>query len=161
MPKQTQDSTEDTGWRTLPNGVKVYIENGIIAKGPKDLINKKLSDMIGTETHPSDAPMTWVDAPTFYPQTYTRGHDKHHMKHAKEMGLTFKEWLKGASDTLNSGDKDIVKWMDDCWYMALNTKNNRLAVGTVDGEVKTYFILEKNRRRRYIPKAIEDYYGLE
>lgn len=41
MPKQTQDSAEDTGWRTLPNGVKVYIENWIIAKGPKDLINKK------------------------------------------------------------------------------------------------------------------------
>lgn len=46
MPKQTQDSAEDTGWRTLPNGVKVYIENGIIAKGPKDLINKKPSDII-------------------------------------------------------------------------------------------------------------------
>ena len=161
MPKQTQDSAEDTGWRTLTNGVKVYIENGIISKGPKDLINKKLSDIIGTESNPSDAPMTWVDAPTFYPQTYTRGHDKHHMEHAKEMGLTFKEWLKEASDTLDSGDKDIVKWMDGCWYMALNTKNNRLAVGTVDGEVKTYFILEKSRRRYYIPKEIEDYYDLE
>lgn len=46
--------------------------------------------------------------------------------------------------------------MDDCWYMALNTKNNRLAVSTVDGEVKTYFILEKSGRRYYIPKEIED-----
>ena len=49
MPKQTQDSAGDTGWRTLTNGVKVYIENGIITKGPKDLINKKLSDIIGAE----------------------------------------------------------------------------------------------------------------
>ena len=101
-------------------------------------------------------PMVWVDAPTFYPQTYTKGHDKHHMEHAKAMGLTFREWLKEASDTLNSDGKDIVKWMDDCWYMALNTKNNRLAVGTVDGEVKKYFILEKSGSRYYIPKEIED-----
>ena len=101
MPKQTQDSAGDTGWRTLTNGVKVYIENGIITKGPKDLINKKLSDIIGAEFQHSDAPMVWVDAPTFYPQTYTKGHDKHHMEHAKAMGLTFREWLKEASDTLN------------------------------------------------------------
>ena len=73
MPKQTQDSAEDTGWRMLPDGVKVYIENGIITKGPKDLINKKLSDIIGTESRPSDASMTWVDAPTFCPQTHTKG----------------------------------------------------------------------------------------
>ena len=103
MPKQTQDSAGDTGWRTLTNGVKVYIENGIITKGPKDLINKKLSDVIGAEFQHSDAPMVWVDAPTFYPQTYTKGHDKHHMEHAKAMGLTFREWLKEASDTLNFG----------------------------------------------------------
>ena len=103
MPKQTQDSAGDTGWRTLTNGVKVYIENGIITKGPKDLINKKLSDIIGAEFQHSDAPMVWVDAPTFYPQTYTKGHDKHHMEHAKAMGLTFREWLKEASDTLNFG----------------------------------------------------------
>lgn len=160
MPKQTQDSLGDTGWRTLPNGVKVYIENGIITKGPKDLINKKLSDIIGTEFPHSDAPMAWVDAPTFYPETHTKGHDKHHMEHAKEMGLTFKEWLKEASDTLNSEDREIVKWMKGREYFALNKTNNRLAVGIPEGYINTYFILHKSRRRYYIPKKIEEHYGL-
>ena len=94
----------------LPDGVKVYIENGIITKGPKDLINKKLSDIIGTEFHPSDAPMTWVDASTFYPQTHTKEHDKHHIEHAKEMGVTFKEWLNEAAELLNSRDNGTIKW---------------------------------------------------
>lgn len=96
--------------------------------------------------------MVWVDPPTFYPQTYTKGHDKHHMEHAKAMGLTFREWLKEASDTLNSEDREIVKWMKGREYFALNKTNNRLAVGAPEGYINTYFILHKSRRRYYIPR---------
>lgn len=145
----------------LPNGGKVYIENGIITKGPKDLINKKLSDIIGTEFHPSHAPMTWVDAPTFYPQTHTKGHDKHHIEYAKEMGVTFKAWLKETSDTLNARDKKIVKWMDPGCYIAFNTEKVRYAVGTPKGVIRTYFILHKIKRKHYIPKEISEYYDPE
>lgn len=161
MPKQTQDSAEDTGWRTLPNGVKVYIENGIIAKGPKDLINKKLSDIIGTESRPSDAPMAWVDAPKFYPQTHTKGHDKHHLEHAKEMGLTFKEWLNEAAELLNSYDNGIIKWKYKGKYYGLDKQNNKIAVGNIDGEIYTYFILAKNKMRYYIPDEVVAYYHLK
>lgn len=101
--------------------------------------------------------MAWVDAPTFYPETHTKGHDKHHMEHAKEMGLTFKEWLKEASDTLNSEDREIVKWMLPRKYYAFNKRKNKLAVGFVDGSICTYFILHKNRRRYYIPQEIDDH----
>ena len=68
--------------------------------------------------------MTWVDAPTFYPQTHTKGHDKRHIKHAKEMGVTFKTWLKEASNTLNSGDREIVKWLLPGKYYAFNKREN-------------------------------------
>ena len=83
------------------------------------------------------------------------------MEHAKEMGLTFKGWLKEASDTLNSNDKKIVKWMDAGFYIAFNTEKVRYAVGTPKGTIRTYFTLHKSRRKYYIPKEISEHYGLE
>lgn len=145
----------------LPNGVKVYIENGIITKGPKDLINKKLSDIIGTEFHPSDAPMTWVDAPTFYPQTHTKGHDKRHIKHAKEMGVTFKEWLNEAAELLNSRDNGTIKWECKGKYYGLDKQNNKIAVGNKEGGIYTYFIFAKNKMRYYIPDEVVAYHHLK
>ena len=77
------------------------------------------------------------------------------------MGVTFKAWLKEASNTLNSGDKEIVKWLLPGKYYAFNKRENKLAVGFVDGSICTYFILHKNRRRYYIPQEIDDYYDLK
>lgn len=157
MPKQTQDSSYSNGWKTI-NGSKVHFEDGVADKGPKDMIGMTEAELLGKD---DQAPMAWVDAPTFYPETNTKGHDKHHMEHAKEMGLTFKGWLKEASDTLNSHDKKIVKWMDAGFYMAFNTEKVRYAVGAPNGTIRTYFILHKSRRKHYIPKEISEHYGFE
>ena len=157
MPKQTQDSSYSNGWKTI-NGSKVHFKDGVADKGPKDMIGMTEAELLGKD---DQAPMAWVDAPTFYPETNTKGHDKHHMEHAKEMGLTFKGWLKEASDTLNSHDKKIVKWMDAGFYIAFNTEKVRYAVGAPNGTIRTYFILHKSRRKHYIPKEISEHYGFE
>ena len=77
------------------------------------------------------------------------------------MGVTFKAWLKEGSNTLNSGNKEIVKWLLPGKYYAFNKRENKLAVGFVDGSICTYFILHKNRRRYYISQEIDDYYDLK
>lgn len=138
MPKQTQDSSYSNGWKTI-NGSKVHFKDGVADKGPKDMIGMTEAELLGKD---DQAPMAWVDAPTFYPETNTKGHDKHHMEHAKEMGLTFKGWLKEASDTLNSHDKKIVKWMDAGFYIAFNTEKVRYAVGPLMGQLEhiSYYI---------------------
>lgn len=63
--------------------------------------------------------------------------------------------------TLNSEDREIVKWMLPRKYYAFNKRKNKLAVGFVDGSICTYFILHKNRRRYYIPQEIDDHYDLK
>lgn len=111
--------------------------------------------------HHLNAPMTWVDAPTFYPQTHTKGHDKHHIEHAKEMGVTFKEWLNEAAELLNSRDNGTIKWQCKGKYYGLDKQNNKIAVGNKDGGIYTYFILAKNKMRYYIPDEVVAYHHLK
>ena len=99
------------------------------------MIGQTEAELLGKD---DQAPMAWVDAPTFYPETHTKGHD-----------------------TLNSEDREIVKWMLPRKYYAFNKRKNKLAVGFVDGSICTYFILHKNRRRYYIPQEIDDHYDLK
>lgn len=97
--------------------------------------------------------------PTFIPETTTKGHDKHHEKHAKEMHLTMKQWKQEAAALLNAKpSKDFLDWYneDDETFCRYNKKTGRLVVGDPGGTINTYFDLKKKNIPTYIPKAYLD-----
>lgn len=100
-----------------------------------------------------------VPKPVFYPETATGGHDKHHSEHAKEMGISMKQWKQKAADILN--DEAGEKYLD--WYKERKRTFNRLiidskllVVGSTDGEINTFFKLDKKLLKSYLPKEYLD-----
>ncbi|MBQ7516056.1 MAG: hypothetical protein IJS96_07205 [Schwartzia sp.] len=96
-----------------------------------------------------------ANKPVFSPETATKGHDTHHERHARNMGLTLKEWKQEAADLLNA--EPAPAYLD--WYQPdikvfrrYDLRTGRLVSGTNEGEVKTYFDLDKSKRRIYLPK---------
>ena len=93
--------------------------------------------------------------PLFYAETASKGHDKHHEKHAAEMGISFKEWRKKACDLLNAEPCDY--YLD--WYIPgaerffrYDLRTSSLVVGDTNGNIKTYFKLRKELIPDYIPQ---------
>ncbi len=79
----------------------------------------------------------------------------HHEKHARDMGLSLKAWKQEAADLLNA--EAAPAYLD--WYQPdvkvfrrYNLRTGRLVSGTNEGEIKTYFDLEKARIKIYLPK---------
>lgn len=94
--------------------------------------------------------------PTYYAQTATPKHDKHHEKHAKEMGITMKQWKQQAADLLNAEPcEDYLDWRNDKGeYCRYDRKTKRLVVGNSFGEIKTHFYLDKRDFPNYIPDKL-------
>ena len=95
-----------------------------------------------------------VEKPRFYPTTATKGHDRHHQDHADEMGLTLKQWKQQAAKLLNAvAEEDFIDWYipDDETFNRFNKRNSVLAVGSSEGAIHTYFILQKSKYKFFIP----------
>ncbi len=85
-----------------------------------------------------------VDKPVYHPITTSKGHDRSHERHAKEMGITMKQWKQEACDLLN--DKEKETYLD--WYIPetgtfrrFDMNTYRLVAGTDFGTINTYFEL--------------------
>lgn len=99
------------------------------------------------------------DKPHFWPETMTKGHDKHHEEHSREMGISLKQWKEDAAAILNEGASDrFIDWYDskDKLYYRFVKKNHRLVVGSPSGTFKTYFIVTKRKLRNYLPAGYID-----
>ena len=95
-----------------------------------------------------------ADKPKFYPETATKGHDRHHQKHADEMGITFKEWKRRAAALLNAdASDDFLDWYDDekSTFCRYEKTTQRIVFGTADGTINTYFQVDKHRLRWIMP----------
>lgn len=138
-PRGTQDKKPRTYKRD---------ENGRFATTNKtgDVRGRKVT--IG---HPSSKP-------DFVPEMTTKVHDKHHKKHAAEMGISFKEWKRQAADLLNQApSENFLDWYDDDErFYRFDTKTSRLVVGDAGGTINTYFSLDKRKFKYYIPDTLLD-----
>lgn len=101
-----------------------------------------------------------VDKPVYHPVTTSKGHDKYHEKHAKDMGLTMKQWKQEACNLLNDEEKE--SYLD--WYTPstgifrrFDMNTYRLVAGTDFGTINTYFPLEKSRIKAYLPDKYIEY----
>lgn len=93
--------------------------------------------------------------PHFYPETTTASHDKHHEEHAKEMGLTKKQWREKASAILNDDvQPGYLDWRnkEETKFFRFTVKDSTLAVGAKNGSFTTFFILRKSLYRNYLPE---------
>ena len=93
--------------------------------------------------------------PVFSADTASKGHDRHHQSHADEMGISFKEWKRRAAAQLNAPDReDFLDWYDEKTesYSRFNQRDDTLAVRKQNGDVKTYFILQKSRQKFFLPQ---------
>lgn len=95
------------------------------------------------------------DKPVFYPVTAVKGHDEHHAVHAREMSLSLQEWKREAANLLNA--KASENFMD--WHFPVIGKfirydrnTNRIAIGDRNGNIRTFFILKKSARSKYLPR---------
>lgn len=83
------------------------------------------------------------------------GHDKYHAKHAKEMEITVKQWVREAANILNSQKHELfLDWYnrDEKKFYRYEKATGRLAIGTKSGLISTFFILQKKHRKIYLPK---------
>ncbi len=92
--------------------------------------------------------------PEFTAETMTKGHNAYHEKHAREMGLNFRQWKEAASALLNDEAREsYLDWYNEKEnkYYRYEKKTARLAVGTQNGSISTFFILQKALRKYYLP----------
>ncbi len=151
-------------WRTI-NGAKVLFKNGVVIGEAGRRLNGIRVDEeteIQEGTSFSIGPQNYIwghgkQKLKFYLETATKQHDKHHEKHAKEMGITFAQWKQEAADILN--EKSNNKYFD--WrfpklqrYYRLNKQNLKLVVGNADGMINTYYVVKRNNLAIYLPKEI-------
>lgn len=97
--------------------------------------------------------------PTFYPTTNTKFHDKHHIKHAAEMNMNLREWKEAAAELLNRADnKNLFDWKeyDGKLYARYDKMTGYIVYGSDEGEIFTYFKLEKSQWKKYIPQKFID-----
>lgn len=93
--------------------------------------------------------------PVFSSDTASKGHDRHHQGHADEMGISLKEWKRRAADLLNAPESnDFLDWYceETESYSRFNQRDNTLAVEKQNGDIKTYFILQKSRQKFFLPQ---------
>lgn len=95
----------------------------------------------------------------FFPETASGAHDKYHAKHAKDMGITMKQWLQDAAAVLNSQkDEHFFDWYnrEEKKFYRYEKSTARLAIGTKSGLISTFFVLQKKHRKIYLPKEYLD-----
>ena len=100
------------------------------------------------------------DKPNFSAVTATKGHDEHHAKHAADMGLNLQQWKQEAAELLNADKSNLyLDWYspERETYFRYEINTNKLVIGDSDGNIKTYYILESNKRKRYMPKEYIDF----
>lgn len=71
------------------------------------------------------------------------------------MGISFREWKRRAAAQLNASDsEDFLDWYDeeDETYSRFNKRDGTLAVGNREGDVRTYFFLQKSKRKFVLPQ---------
>ncbi|MBE6097388.1 MAG: hypothetical protein K6E80_03695 [Schwartzia sp.] len=92
--------------------------------------------------------------PEFIAETTSKAHDSYHERHAIEMGLNLKQWKKAAADLLNDVEKE--QYLD--WYepgrgvfRRYDVVSKRLAAGTEEGTINTYFIMSAAKLKFYLP----------
>ena len=100
--------------------------------------------------------VAWDRAPKFYPQTASKSHDKsHYERHAKPMGLTFNGWVEKAAGLLNAKPCDnFIDWQVEGIYYRFLKKEKELVIGTLDGEIKTYYVVTEGKA------AVINYYAI-
>lgn len=71
------------------------------------------------------------------------------------MGISFKEWKQRAAKLLNSPEsEDFIDWYneEDETYNRFSKRDGTLAVGNQNGDVRTYFYLQKSKRKFFLPQ---------
>ncbi len=102
------------------------------------------------------------DKPEFAAETTTKGHDSYHERHAKDMGLNLRQWKQAAADLLNDEAKEqYLDWYDPKReiYRRYDKVSRRMAAGTRDGTINTYFIMTHARMKYYLPKEYLEVLG--
>lgn len=169
VPKSTMDAArKDKGtWVTI-NGSKVLVKNNIVVGGAGGKLNGMRVDESKTAGNNCDKNNGRIihigfneNKPLFRPESTTPGHDSHHANHAIKMGLTIKQWLAKGAKILNEEPAPYyLDWTEEGKegepdiYYRFNKKNRNLVVGTGEGTINTYFTLDKEKKKKYIPSQL-------
>lgn len=95
-----------------------------------------------------------VETPVYHLITTSKGHDRSHERHAKEMGITMKQWKQEACSLLNDEEKETyLDWYtpDTGVFRRFDMNAYRLVAGTDFGTINTYFELDKSKLKAYLP----------
>lgn len=163
-PQEAQDSspfeeapgelTSDKSTYILDGKKRTYYKRD--KKGRFAEVEEGQVGTVGTGKGAVNVRLGWGDnRPIFTADTASKDHDRHHQGHADEMGISFKEWKRRAADLLNAPESDdFLDWYseEDETYKRFNKRDNTLVVGNRDGDVLTYFILQKARKKFFLPQ---------